>query len=346
MNIWKAMKRDDLEQLVFCQDRESGLQAVIALHSTRLGPALGGCRMWAYPSEKEAVRDAIRLARAMSYKCAISGLPYGGGKAVIWSQPDTDRKAQALRMLGRFIEGLHGQYISGLDLGTSVADMDMIRMETSHVTDTSGSLGATNDFTAEMTAYGVMLGIQAALKQLDGSDRLAHRSITIQGLGKVGYFLCRYLSKAGAEITVCDIDPGRVKRVMEQFGARAAAVEHIYDTSCDVFAPCALGGILNSHTIPRLRCRVIAGAANNQLAAGRYGHMLHKLGILYAPDYVINAGGIIVTAAELNGDNAAMAKKQVEHIRHTLSLVFQYARLHRISSAVAADRLTRQRLGL
>lgn len=344
MELWNAMELDNTEQLVLCQERGSGLKAVIAIHSTSLGPALGGCRMRDYSSEEEAIRDALRLAKGMTYKCAVSGLAYGGGKAVVMGRPDPLRRRDVFRSLGRFIETLKGKYITGIDLGTTVQDMDAVRVETGYVTDTTGSLCATGDFTADMTAYGVFLSIGESLRWLYGTNIMANRTVAVQGLGKVGTLLCRYLHDAGAALIVSDVDDLRVRYAVRQFGAAFVHPDHIYSCACDVFAPCALGGILNDTTVPRLRCRIIAGAANNQLYEERHGIMLYGAGILYAPDYVINAGGIIVTAAELSGCDAAEAKRQVEGISATISSVYHTSQTEGIAVSAAADRLAERRL--
>ncbi|WP_028549943.1 Glu/Leu/Phe/Val dehydrogenase family protein [Paenibacillus sp. UNC451MF] len=344
MELWKAMERDHAEQLVLCQDQFSGLKAVIAIHSTRLGPALGGCRMWDYGSEEEAIRDALRLARGMSYKCAAAGLAYGGGKAVIMGRPDSTQREAIFRSLGRFIHTLQGRYITGIDLGTTVNDMDAVRQETGYVTDTTGSLCATGDFTAQMTAYGVFLGIVESLKQVYGSPIMKNLTVAVQGLGKVGTFLCRYLHDAAARLIVTDVDDQRVRSAVQQFGATAVQPDLIYACSCDIFAPCALGGILNDTTIGQLQCSIVAGAANNQLAEEKHGLMLYDAGILYAPDYVINAGGIIVTAAELSDCDRAEAKRQVECIAATVSTVYQASKLEGIAASTAADRLAEKQL--
>ncbi|MFF2886180.1 Leu/Phe/Val dehydrogenase [Paenibacillus sp. NPDC057967] len=335
MNAW----RDEYEQLLFLQDRSIGFKAIVAIHNTRLGPALGGCRIRQYASDKEAVEDALRLARSMTYKSALAGVPYGGGKAVILDSPEAGPREALFRTLGKHIQKLQGQYITGMDLGSTVADMDTVLEETAFVTDVSGSLGAVGDLTAKMTAYGVCLGIQASLKRLFGSESLLHRSVAVQGLGKVGYHLCRYLKDAGARLTVADIDAGRVRMAAKEFGASVARPEHIVSAPCDVLAPCALGGVLDDGAIGRLNCRIVAGAANNQLAEERHGSKLQKRGILYAPDYVINAGGIIVTASELSGGDAAEAKRNVESIYRTLFSIYDLAEAQGIPTSLAADRL-------
>lgn len=338
MDIWKS----DYEGLIFLQDRAIGFKAIIAIHNTKLGPALGGCRYWHYGSEEEAIADALRLAQGMTYKSAMAGIPYGGGKAVILEQPgQSPGSREALfRTLGKQLQKLNGLYITGLDLGSTVQDMDWVREETTYVTDASGSLGAVNSFTATMTAYGVFLGIQASLKRVFGSEALQGRTVAIQGLGKVGFQLCRYLGQAGAKIIVADIDQRRAELAAAEFGAAVCGPDAILSVPCDVVAPCALGGILNDASIAALQCKIVAGAANNQLAEKEHGEMLHERGILYAPDYVINAGGIIVTAAELEGADAATAKRNVERIYGNLEQVFAAAQAQGISTAAAADRIT------
>lgn len=337
MDIWKQ----DYEQLIFLQDRSTLFKAVIAVHHTKHGPALGGCRMMHYGSEEEAALDALRLARGMTYKSALAGIPYGGGKAVVIARPGSSGMREAwFRTLGKQLQKLNGLYITGLDLGSTVQDMDWVREETSYVTDTTGSLGATNELTATMTAYGVFLGIQASLKRVYGSESPHSRVIAVQGLGKVGYKLCRYLSEAGAKLIVTDVDSERVRLAAAEFGAAPCDPNAIVSVPCDVFSPCALGGILNEASIPGLRCAAVAGAANNQLAADEDGDRLHERGILYAPDYAINAGGIIVTAAELEGADAAKAKRDTERIYSNLERIFSQAAASGLSTAKAADQIT------
>ncbi|WP_219838354.1 Glu/Leu/Phe/Val dehydrogenase dimerization domain-containing protein [Paenibacillus sp. R14(2021)] len=345
MDVWKEMKRLHVEQVVFCQEEQDGLQAVIAIHSTTRGPALGGCRMWMYDSEDDAVLDAVRLARGMTYKAAVFGLPYGGGKAVIVGNPQTDKSAAKFRTLGRFIERLQGRYVTGVDLGTTVRDMDWIRLETAHVTDTTGTIMAAGDFTAEMTAYGVFLGMKASAYFLLGSGDLNGRTVAVQGLGKVGFLLCGMLRDAGANLVIADIDSSRVERAVKAYHAKAAAPDDIYGESCDIFAPCALGGVLNDVTIPQLRCKIVAGAANNQLLEEiRHGEELEKRGILYAPDYVLNAGGLIITACELQGLAQADMKRSVERVYGTLLQVFEIAQQEGLQTWQAANRLAEQNL--
>ncbi len=476
MEIWREMEQEGMEKLVFCHDSSSGLQAIIAIHNTTLGPALGGCRYWAYTSKEEAIRDAIKLAKGMTYKNAMAGLPYGGGKAVVWdvtgaseqmttgeridgglvdtvksnmldsvlidsheadmfdealldsakgdtfaealadssknnalgkmlvnsgmdeadeafngmvadtSKDETRGRAQAqaqdkvwmdttkdgsfsrtqadssvngtfgegladpaknkdirasqFRALGRFLERLHGRFVTGLDLGTTAADMDQIRVETAYVTDTTGSLGAQDDFTADMTAYGVYIGIVTSLRHQGVAD-LQGIPVAVQGLGKVGYALCRYLHAAGARLIVADVVPERVQRALVQFsGAISADPARVHAADCKVFAPCALGGVITPATVEELRCSIVAGAANNQLSerqlvAGR----MQARGILYAPDYVLSAGGIISTACELQGAGPDLIRQKVAGIAGTLSKVYAEAAQSGIFTADAADRL-------
>lgn len=345
MDLRSLMNLDDFERLEVIQDARSGLTAVIAIHSTKLGPGLGGCRMWSYPSVEDAMLDALRLARGMTYKSAMAELPFGGGKAVLIGDPGKDKNERLFRALGQFIHRLQGEYITGMDVGTTSADMDWVHKETPYVTDITGSLGASGAFTADMTAYGVFLGMKASLKKLDGSESLSGKVVAVQGLGKVGMFLCRYLAHAGAKLIVSDLNEELVQKAVQQYGAKASSVGGIAKELCDIYSPCALGGIIHDESIPQLQCRIVAGAANNQLAEERHGDMLHRRGILYAPDYVLNAGGIIVTAAELNGNSPSYARSCVERIYGTLMKVFAWADQHDISAAKAANQLTEQLLG-
>ncbi|WP_275259478.1 Glu/Leu/Phe/Val family dehydrogenase [Paenibacillus pinistramenti] len=344
MQVWGAMEAGGFEEILYASDPASGLKAVIVLHNTQAGPALGGCRMWNYVSEEEALTDAMKLARGMTYKSAISGLPCGGGKAVIWGDPAKDKSEALFRSFGRVLERMKGRYITGVDLGTTVQDMDFIAMETSHVTDMTGTLGGSGNYTAEMTAYGVYLGIEASLQEAAGSRSLAGKRVAVQGLGKVGYALCRYLRKAGAELLVSDVNPPLTERAVREFGASAVSPGAIYAQDCDVFAPCALGGILNDAVLAQLSCRVVAGAANNQLAGPETAGELQARGILYAPDYAINAGGIIATALELQGRGAEEIRRRVETIGQTLADVYRLARSSGADTAQAADRLAEARL--
>ncbi|WP_431029886.1 Leu/Phe/Val dehydrogenase [Lysinibacillus sp. LZ02] len=344
MEIFKYMEKYDYEQLVICQDQASGLKAIIAIHDTTLGPALGGCRMWTYASEEEAIEDALRLARGMTYKNAAAGLNLGGGKTVIIGDPFKDKNEEMFRALGRFIQGLNGRYITAEDVGTTVSDMDIIHEETNYVTGISPAFGSSGN-PSPVTAYGVYLGMKAAALEAFGSESLSGRKIAVQGLGNVAYTLCEYLYNEGAELIVTDINEKAINRVVEKFGAIRVAPHEIYAQDVDIFAPCALGGIINDETIPQLKVKIIAGSANNQLKESRHGDILHEQGIIYAPDYVINAGGVINVADELYGYNRDRAMKRVETIYDSLIKIFAVSKEENIPTYIAANRLAEQRIG-
>lgn len=342
MGIFEQMAQYGHEQLVFCYDKSTGLRAIIAIHDTTLGPALGGLRMWPYEREEDAITDVLRLARGMTYKNSAMGLNLGGGKAVLWGDPHTDKSEELFRAFGKFVETLGGRYITAEDVGTTVEDMNYVLMETDHA---CGRAEVSGD-PSPVTAYGVFMGIKACVKQVFGTEELKGKKIAVQGLGKVGYHLCRYLHEAGAELIVTDIDPEAVERAKQEFGAKAVAPDEIYTVECDIFAPCALGAILNDDTIPGLKCRIVAGAANNQLKEPRHGNMLRERGILYAPDFVINGGGVINVAEEYHpqGYSRERALKRVETIYDKLLRVFQIAEERKISTAEAADVMAEERM--
>lgn len=343
MEIFKYMEKYDYEQLVFCQDKTSGLKAIIAIHDTTIGPALGGTRMWTYASEEDAIEDALRLARGMTYKNAAAGLNLGGGKTVIIGDPLKDKNEEMFRALGRFVQGLNGRYITAEDVGTTVADMDLIHEETNYVTGISPAFGSSGN-PSPVTAYGVFVGMKAAAKEAFGSDHLEGKRIAVQGLGNVAYTLCKYLHEAGAQLIVTDINESAVNRVVEDFGATAVDPSDIYAQDVDIFAPCALGAIINDETIPQLRAKVIAGSANNQLKDSRHGDIIHNEGIIYAPDYVINAGGVINVADELYGYNRDRAMKRVEGIYDNIAKVIDIAKRDGIPTYLAANRLAEERI--
>ena len=343
MEIFKYMQKYDFEQVVFCQDEASGLKAVIAIHDTTLGPALGGCRMWTYASEEAAIEDALRLARGMTYKNAAAGLNLGGGKTVIIGDPFKDKNEEMFRALGRFIQGLNGRYITAGDVGTTVADMDLIHEETDYVTGISPTFGSSGN-PSPITAYGVYLGMKASANEAFGDDSLFGKTIAVQGLGNVAYTLCEYLHKEGAKLVVTDINQAAIDRVVNRFGATAVAPEAIYDQNVDIFSPCALGSIINDDTIPKLKAKVIAGSANNQLAQSKHGKDLHQMGIVYAPDYVINAGGVINVADELYGYNRDRAMKRVETIYSSLEKIYAISKEQDIPTYLAANRLAEERI--
>lgn len=330
----------DHERVFFCRDPGAGYRGVIAIHSTAAGPAAGGTRFWSYPSEDLAVTDALRLSRGMTYKNAMAGLPLGGGKSVILKDGDRIDREALFRAHGRFIERLRGNYMTGEDVGTTPSDMQQVRRETRHVA------GVTDD-PSPYTARGVLRAMQAAAVERWGSDKLAGRRVAIQGAGAVGLHLARELKAVGAELIVADVDAERVRQAIEAAGARDVAAEEIYDVEADVFAPCALGGILNARTIPRLRVAIVAGSANNQLLEEADGDRLQARGILYAPDYVTNAGGVIAIAGrEVLGWDDRKIHDRVETIYETTREVFALARQTGTAPHVAADRLAEQRLAM
>jgi leucine dehydrogenase len=343
MEIFGYLERYDYEQLVFCQDQESGLKAIIAIHDTTLGPALGGTRMWTYDSEEAAIEDALRLARGMTYKNAAAGLNLGGGKTVIIGNPQTDKSEALFRAFGRYIQGLNGRYITAEDVGTTVADMDIIHEETDYVTGISPAFGSSGN-PSPVTAYGVYRGMKAAAKAAFGTDLLEGKVIAVQGVGNVAYNLCRYLHEEKANLIVTDINIEAVKKTVSEFGAKAVEPNEIYGVDCDIFSPCALGAVINDETIPKLKAKVIAGAANNQLKDTKHGQVIHEMGIMYAPDYVINAGGVINVADELYGYNRERAMKKVEQIYDNVQKVFEIAKRDSIPTYLAADRMAEERI--
>lgn len=343
MAIFVEMEKYDYEQVLFCQDKNSGLKAIIALHDTTLGPALGGTRMWTYATEEAAVEDALRLAKGMTYKNAAAGLDLGGGKTVIIGDPRKDKNPELFRAFGRYIQSLNGRYITAEDVGTTVEDMDLIHLETDYVTGISPEFGSSGN-PSPVTAYGVYMGMKAAAKEAFGSDSLEGKTVAVQGVGNVAYSLCEHLYKEGAKIIVTDINEQAVKRAAEAFKATAIDPDDIYDVGCDIYAPCALGATINDETIHRIKAKVIAGSANNQLKLPKHGDMLHEKGIVYAPDYIINAGGVINVADELNGYNRNRVMKKVEIIYHNINRIFEISKKSDIPTYVAADRMAEERI--
>ncbi len=329
------------EQVSLCYEPSSGYRGIIAIHDSTLGPALGGTRFWNYQSDREALIDCLRLARGMTYKAAVAGLNLGGGKSVIIGDNKTTRGREALfRAHGRHVESLAGRYITAEDVGTSTMDMEYIKAETDHVT---GLIGKSGD-PSPVTAFGVYRGIKACARHRYGSDSLSGKTIAIQGCGHVGYYLAQLLHKEGATLTVTDIDAGKVQKVVTELGAKAVAPEEIYDVKADIFAPCALGGIINDDTLAKLRVDIVSGGANNQLAEERHGDALEAQGITYAPDYVINGGGLINVNAELQGWTMERARNKAGEIYDTILRVFEIAEEEGIPSYRAADRLAEQRI--
>jgi leucine dehydrogenase len=349
--IFRLLQELDYGNLHLSVDRATGLRALIALHSTRLGPAIGGCRIFAYPDEVSAVRDVTRLARAMSHKAALAHLPHGGGKAVIWAPPDLHRpdfdRVALFQAFGRFVDSIHGAYLTCEDSGTSTKDMDIVRGTTRHVLGTSTAQGGSGD-PSPFTAFGVRRGIEALAEALLGRKNgdLAGLHVAIQGVGSVGGLLARELHAKGARLTIADIDSQRVNAVAAETGAQIVSNESIFDTACDIFAPCALGGAISAATIARLHCRIVAGAANNQLESPAMDQELARRNIFYAPDYVINAGGLINVAQEYAGYDADKARQKASRIYDTIHQIAERSRSQNrppgeISDELAAEIIAR-----
>lgn len=335
------------EQVESYFDRATGLRAWIAIHSTKLGPALGGARLWKYATQQDALLDVLRLSEGMTYKAAVAGLPHGGGKTVILAdglEQDPDLRAARFRALGRFVEGLGGRYITAEDVGTTTADMVQIRRSTRYVLGMPVEEGSSGD-PSQMTAFGVLQGIKALVEEVLERDKLAGVRVAIQGLGKVGMALAEYLVEAGAVVIGSDVRPEVAEAAKARLKIETVATEAIYDVPCDIFSPCALGAILNDQTIPRLNCRIVAGSANNQLAEERHGRLLRERGIVYAVDYVINAGGLINVSSEWTGYNAEQARAKTANIYHTIKRLLVVSKEQGISTELAAHRMALEVLG-
>lgn len=340
-SIFDLIQEMGHEQVVFAQDKTTGLKAIIAIHDTTLGPALGGCRFWNYSSDEEALFDVLRLSRGMTYKAAVAGLALGGGKAVIIGNAQQLRSEALFRGFGRFVDSLGGRYITAEDVNTSVRDMEHVALETRHVTGLSGGSGDPSP----VTAFGVFHGIRASVKHRLGKDDLKGIRVAVQGCGAVGSYLCSYLHEAGARLVVADIDEQRVRKLVDKYGAQTSTPQTIHAADVDVFSPCALGAGLNDETIPQIKAPIIAGGANNQLRdEDRHGEMLRERNLVYAPDYVINAGGVINVYHELRGYNADAAKSQASHIYHTLLEIYADSAKTGLPTYKAANRLAERRL--
>ncbi|HLG22058.1 MAG TPA: Glu/Leu/Phe/Val dehydrogenase dimerization domain-containing protein [Candidatus Manganitrophaceae bacterium] len=343
MDLFERMKIEGHEQVLFCSDAPSGLQAIIAIHSTRLGPALGGCRMWPYPTFDAALSDVLRLSKAMTYKAAISGLSLGGGKSIIWGDPRKDKTEKKLSAFAKYVGSLGGRYVVAEDVGISLSDIERMRQVTPYVAGFPLEQGGSGD-PSPATAYGVFCGMRACLEEVFGSGSFQGKKVAIQGMGKVGYALAELLHQAGAKLYISDMDPERVAMGTRAFSADPLLGHEIYRVECDIYAPCALGGSLNERTIPRLSCPIVAGSANNQLETPQAALLLEERKILYAPDYVINAGGLINISDELTGYSKERATQKIERIYDRLKAVFALAKKESISTSEAADRLARERL--
>ncbi|WP_219469402.1 Glu/Leu/Phe/Val family dehydrogenase [Nonomuraea rhizosphaerae] len=344
-DVFGSSHKDVHEQVVFCADEQSGLRAIIAIHNTALGPALGGTRFYPYAGEQEALADALNLAKGMAYKNALAGLDLGGGKAVIIGDPAQDKSEALLRAYGRFVDSLGGRYITACDVGTYSEDMDVIARESRFVTGRTLAHGGAGD-SSILTSFGVFQGMRASAEIVYGTPSLRGRRVGVEGVGKVGHRLVDLLREDGADVVVCDVDPRAVERVRE----RHPGVEVLPDAHAltmadiDVFAPCALGGALDDHTVARLRAKIVCGAANNQLAHPGVEKQLDERGILYAPDYVVNSGGVIQVADEIEGFNMDRARAKATQIYDTTLKIFAIAAEEGVPPAVAADRLAERRM--
>lgn len=345
MSVFEAPEFDDHEQVLFVNDPPSGLRAIIAIHDTRLGPALGGCRMWPYGSEREAIRDVLRLSRGMTYKAAVLDCGLGGGKSVIIGDSHSQKTPELLHSMGRAIATLQERYIVGEDVGTNPDDMREIRTVTRCVSCLRREDGGYGD-PAPMTALGVFSAMRAGVEEAFGSDSLRGLRVAVQGVGNVGRNLCRQLSAAGAKLTVCDVFTRHLDRVRAELEVATVEPEEIYDVEADVFAPCAMGGIINDETIGRLQVKIVAGAANNQLESDRHGAELARRGIVYLPDYVANGGGLISCAAEWYGKDPSRVPDEVRGIYDTCVGILRVAREQGLTPGEAADRIAESRFKL
>lgn len=342
--VFGQLSFDDHEQVVFCNDKDTGLKAIIGIHNTVLGPALGGTRMWNYQSEWEALNDVLRLSRGMTFKSAITGLNLGGGKAVIIGDAKTQKSPELMRRFGRFVDSLSGKYITAEDVGMETSDMDTVREVTKHVSGISESKGGSGN-PSPVTAYGVYMGMKAASKFQFGSDNLAGKKVIVQGIGHVGETLVKYITEEGGNVIISDINQERLEEVSKTYGATIYEGNDLYAEDVDIYAPCALGATVNDETIGRLRAKVIAGAANNQLAQEvTHGELLKKKGIVYAPDFLINAGGIINVYAEIAGYDKAETMRKTENIYNTTLQILTEAEQEEITTHQAALKIAQDRI--
>jgi len=344
--VFEKIHTDEFEQIVFCNDSSLGLKAIIAIHSTVLGPATGGCRMWNYGSESEALEDVLRLSKGMTYKAAISELDWGGGKSVIWGDPKTQKSPILLKRFGEFVDRLGGSYITAKDVGIGSDDLRLIKSKTKHVLGIEGDKNSSGD-PSPVTAWGVYCGIKATAKHTFKTNSLKGLRIAIQGLGSVAYYLLEYLVGEGAKVVACDIDSAMVDRAVKKYDIEIIRPDGIFDVACDIFAPCALGAVINSDTIGRLRAKAVAGAANNQLATPEMGHELMRKEIVYAPDYAINAGGLINIYYEdpiRGGYSKEKALAHVSKIEQTIANILDRAEQNHLPPHMVADRMAEERI--
>ncbi|MDT7832195.1 Glu/Leu/Phe/Val dehydrogenase [Flavobacteriaceae bacterium S356] len=342
--VFGQISFDGHEQIVFCNDEDTGLKAIIGIHNTVLGPALGGTRMWTYASEWDALNDVLRLSRGMTYKSAITGLNLGGGKAVIIGDAKTQKNDDLMRKFGQFVDSLGGKYITAEDVGMETRDMDIIREVTPHVTGISESKGGSGN-PSPVTAYGVYMGMKAASKYKFGTEKLEGRKILVQGIGHVGETLVKHITDEGAQVIINDINEKRLEELSKKYNANVVLGNDIYGLDIDIYAPCALGATVNDDTIHQLKAKVIAGAANNQLADEvKHGRLLKEKGIAYAPDFLINAGGIINVYAELEGYNKEESLRKTENIFNTTLEIFQLSEKENITTHRAAFNIAQNRI--
>jgi leucine dehydrogenase len=341
--IFEHIENHGHEQVVFCHNKDAGLKAIVAIHNTVLGPALGGLRMWPYKTEQDALNDVLRLSRGMTYKNAVAGLNIGGGKAVIIGDPSKDKSEALFRAFGKFVDTLGGRYITAEDVGIDVNDMEYVYRETEYVTGVHQVHGGSGD-PSPFTAYGTLQGLMATLNKKYGDEEVGRHSYAVQGLGHVGMEFVKLLKERGAKIFVTDINKELIERAVEEYGAEAVAPDEIYDVPADVYSPCALGGTVNEHTLPRLKAKIICGAANNQLANNAVGDEVMKRGIVYAPDYAVNAGGVMNVSLEIDGYNRERAMRMMRTIYHNLARIYEISDRDGIPTYLAADRLAEERI--
>jgi len=341
--IFETLTKTGHEEVIFCHNKDAGLKAIIAIHNSVLGPALGGLRMWPYATEQEALNDVLRLSRGMTYKAAVSGLNLGGGKGVIIGDPNKDKSEALFRAFGRFVNSLNGRYITAEDVGIDVNDMEYVFRETEFVTGVHQVHGGSGD-PSPFTAYGTLQGLMAALQVKFGNEDVGSYAYAVQGVGHVGMEFVKLLRERGAKVFVTDINTDLVQKAVDDHGAEAVAPNDIYDVDAEVYSPCALGGTVNVDTLPRLKCKVICGAANNQLANDEIGDEVERRGILYAPDYAVNAGGLMNVSLEIDGYNRERAMRMLRTIYFNLGRIFEIAKRDNIPTYLAADRMAEERI--
>lgn len=343
MELFETIDSTAHEQVVFCHNADAGLKAIIAVHNTVLGPALGGLRMWPYGSEAEALKDVLRLSRGMTYKAAVAGLNLGGGKAVIIGDPSKHKSESLFRAFGRFVESMNGRYITAEDVGIDVNDMEYVFHETDNVVGVHQVHGGSGD-PSPFTAFGTLQGIRASLQKKYESEEVGKYSYAVQGVGHVGFELVKLLRNEGAKVFVTDINEQNVRRCVDELGCEAVGTEEIYSVDADVFAPCALGGVVNEETLPKFKFDIVCGAANNQLATNEAGDELEKRGLLYAPDYAVNAGGLMNVSIEFEGYNRERAMRMMRTIYYNVGRIFKIAERDKIPTWKAADRMGEERI--